>query len=254
MPPPVDPPPFNVDVRALAARVFGHSSLRPGQGEAMDALAVGRDVSLVLPTGGGKSLCYQAPALYYRACDRGPTLVVSPLIALMDDQVARLRRLGVAASALHSGQDELAQREVIAHLLTGKLDLLYVSPERAVGVGFQRLLARHGVAVLAIDEAHCISQWGHDFRPEYLQLKELKQALRAPTIALTATATLRVRQEIAERLGVGEAYTEGRDERGIQGCRAAAAGNGIARCGFCEIFLNSQVFQQIPSPSIEIIG
>ncbi|MBI5510458.1 MAG: RecQ family ATP-dependent DNA helicase [Deltaproteobacteria bacterium] len=186
----------------IAARVFGHAELRAGQAEAMTAAEAGRDVVLVLPTGGGKSLCYQAPALAARAQGKGLTLVVSPLIALMNDQVGRLRRHGVAASALNSSQDELEEREVIAHLLTDKLDLLYVSPERAVADGFRRLLGRARLAGLAIDEAHCISQWGHDFRPEYLRLGALKTTLAVPTMALTATATARVRDEIVRSLGL----------------------------------------------------
>ena len=192
------------EIRALTTRVFGHVDLRPGQAEAIAALAAGRDVLLVLPTGGGKSLCHQVPALLHREAGRGLTLVISPLIALMDDQVAHLRERGVAASALHSGQDELEQREVVAHLLTDKLDLLYVSPERAVLAGFRRLLARARVAALAVDEAHCISQWGHDFRPEYLQLGPLRTELRVPTMALTATATPRVKEEIIRYLGLTE--------------------------------------------------
>ncbi len=186
--------------RDVLVHVFGHQSFRLGQSEATEALLSGRDVQVLLPTGGGKSLCYQLPALCARARGLGPTLVVSPLIALMEDQVAALCARGVAAAALHSQQDELRGREVVAHLLTGKLDLLYVSPERATLAGFRRLLERAPPALLAIDEAHCISQWGHDFRPEYLRLGELKAALGVPAIALTATATPAVMEEIGERL------------------------------------------------------
>jgi len=156
----------------------------------------------LMPTGGGQSLCFQLPALAARARGGGTTIVVSPLIALMNDQVEGMRSVGVAASALHSAQDELEQREVVAHLLTGKLDLLYVSPERAALAGFRRLLQRAPPALLAIDEAHCISQWGHDFRPEYMRLGELRETLGIPTIALTATATPRVLQEIERSLGL----------------------------------------------------
>jgi ATP-dependent DNA helicase RecQ len=203
MPPPApDVPTPLTEICALASKVFGHAELRPGQEEAIGAFAAGEDVLLVLPTGGGKSLCYQLPALLHRARGRGLTLVVSPLIALMNDQVTRLRARGLAASALHSGQDELEQREVMAHLVTGKLDLLYVSPERAVLTGFRRMLGRARVAALAVDEAHCISQWGHDFRPEYLQLGALRTELRVPTLALTATATPRVKEEIVRYLGL----------------------------------------------------
>ena len=180
--------------------VFGHRAYRAGQSEAIEAFLAGRDVTVLMPTGGGKSLCYQLPAVVDAA--GGVTIVVSPLIALMNDQVEGLRARGVRAGALHSARDELEQREVIAHLLTGKLDLIYVSPERTVLAGFRRLLERVRVARLAIDEAHCISQWGHDFRPEYQRLGELRQALGVPTMALTATATARVMTEIETSLGL----------------------------------------------------
>ncbi len=193
------------ELQDLLARVCGGAAFRPGQREAVQALVSGRDVVALMPTGGGKSACFQVPALWARARGRGLTLVISPLIALMNDQVGALKARGIWAAALHSGQDELVQREVVAHLLTGKLDLLYVSPERAVLDGFRRLLARARPALLAIDEAHCISQWGHDFRPEYLRLGELRRALLAPTIALTATATPRVLAEIQEALGFHDA-------------------------------------------------
>ncbi len=185
--------------RLLAER-FGHTAFRPGQAEAIGATLAGRDAVVLMPTGSGKSLCYQLPAALAFAAGRGTTLVVSPLIALMNDQVDGLRQRGVAAAALHSGQDELGQRETIAHLLTGKLALLYVSPERSALAGFRRLLARARVAFLAIDEAHCISQWGHDFRPEYQTLGELRERLGVPTLALTATATGRVLDEIQRSL------------------------------------------------------
>ncbi len=190
---------------ALLERVFGHGEFRSGQRRAIDALLGGRDALVLMPTGGGKSLCFQLPALVERARGKGATVVVSPLIALMNDQVEAMRARGVAASALHSGQDELEQREVVAHLLTGSLDLLYVSPERAALGGFRRLLQRAPPALLAIDEAHCISQWGHDFRPEYMRLGELREALGIPTIALTATATPRVMKEIETSLGLRDA-------------------------------------------------
>jgi len=190
------------DAAAILRGVFGFQTLRAGQQAAIDAFCAGRDVQVLLATGGGKSLCYQAPALVRRACGKGPALVISPLIALMQDQVEALLAKGVCAGALHSSQDELVQREVLAHLMTGKLDLLYISPERACGPGFRQLLLRAGISLLAIDEAHCISQWGHDFRPEYLRLGELKALLGVPTMALTATATPRVMDEIAKALAL----------------------------------------------------
>lgn len=186
----------------LLAQEFGHPCLRPGQEVAVPAFAAGADVMVLLPTGAGKSLCYQLPAVWLKRQGAGITVVISPLIALMEDQVAALSRRGVRAAALHSQQEELAQREAVAHLMTGQLDLVYVSPERAVLPGFRRLLARQPVARLVVDEAHCISQWGHDFRPEYMRLGELRRALNVPTMALTATATPRVVAEICSSLGL----------------------------------------------------
>ena len=141
---------------ALLESVFGHGEFRPGQGEAVEAFLAGRDVTVLMPTGGGKSLCYQLPAVIDRA--RGTTIVVSPLIALMNDQVKALEARGVRAGALHSGRDELEQRTTVAHLLTGKLDLIYVSPERTVLSGFRRLLERVKIAdARSVDEATVVA-------------------------------------------------------------------------------------------------
>jgi ATP-dependent DNA helicase RecQ len=190
--------------RALLREVFGYPDFRAGQKDAVDALLAGRDVVVLLPTGAGKSLCYQVPAIAASRAGRGVTLVISPLIALMRDQVGALRGRGVRAAALNSQQDDAEQREVIAALRAGELDLLYVSPERAAMPGFKRLVARSPIAQLAIDEAHCLSQWGHDFRPEYLRLAELRELTGAPTIALTATATPVVMDEIVSRLDLAD--------------------------------------------------
>ncbi len=187
---------------AVVRGVFGHAGFRAGQGDAVAAVLAGKDALVVLPTGGGKSLCYQVPAVVNARRGAGTTLVVSPLIALMEDQVAALRGHGVVAAALNSHQDEDAQREVIDALLAGQLEVLYVSPERAVLDSFKRLLRRVAIALVAIDEAHCVSQWGHDFRPEYLRLAELREVVVAPMIALTATATPRVMAEMARALAL----------------------------------------------------
>jgi ATP-dependent DNA helicase RecQ len=179
--------------------VFGYDTFRGGQQEAVDAVLAGRDALVLLPTGAGKSLCYQVPAIV--RANAGTTIVISPLIALMNDQVGALTGRGVAAAALHSQYDDAERVETIGRLTRGELALLYVSPERAVLDGFKRLLGRTRVAMFAIDEAHCVSQWGHDFRPEYMRLAELRRAVpAAPMIALTATATPRVMDEIASAL------------------------------------------------------
>ncbi len=191
------------DIRTVLRDVFGHQGFRAGQATAVLAVVAGKDALVVLPTGGGKSLCYQVPAVLAARRGRGTTIVVSPLIALMEDQVAALTGRGVAAAALHSHLDDEEQRAVIVRFLRGELALLYVSPERATLDSFKRLLARTTIALIAIDEAHCLSQWGHDFRPEYLRLHELREVpeLRAtPMIALTATATPPVVAEIQRAL------------------------------------------------------
>ncbi|MBC8069283.1 MAG: RecQ family ATP-dependent DNA helicase [Deltaproteobacteria bacterium] len=190
------------EARALLASVFGYPDFRDGQREAVTAAIAGGDVQVLLPTGSGKSLCYQVPALLAKRAGRGTTIVVSPLIALMQDQVVALQARGVAVRALNSHMDDEAQREATLALSRGELDLIYVSPERAAAPSFRRIAADIPVALLAVDEAHCVSQWGHDFRPDYLRIHELRERIDAPAIAVTATATPRVMDEIAARLGL----------------------------------------------------
>ena len=189
------------ELRAVVRRVWGYAELRPLQAEAMLASLSGRDALVVLPTGGGKSLCYQAPALLRD----GPHLVVSPLISLMQDQIAGLVESGVEAAMLSSAQDGREKREVYEKLAGGALKLLFVAPERLVQPGFLAELGGFGLSGLVVDEAHCISHWGHDFRPEYRRVGELR-ALRpdVPIQAYTATATPQVRRDIAAQLGLGE--------------------------------------------------
>jgi ATP-dependent DNA helicase RecQ len=191
----------------VLARFWGFPAFRPLQREAMSAILERRDSVVVLPTGGGKSLCFQAPALDDPAPGESPlALVVSPLIALMKDQVDGLVENGVPAACLNSSQPAEARHRVTRQLRDGSCRLLYVSPERLVGEGsdgFRQLLASVGVRFVAIDEAHCISQWGHDFRPEYRLLGRLKDDFpRASIHAFTATATVRVRHDIADQLGL----------------------------------------------------
>src|SRR5262245_23401284 len=190
------------ELRAAVAHAFGIHELRPFQEEAIRANLAGRDLLLVLPTGGGKSLCFQAPALVRP----GLTLVVSPLIALMKDQVDGLRESGVAAGMLTSAQTSGERRAVHQELERGRLKLLYAAPERLVMEGFFERLLALGLASVAIDEAHCISHWGHDFRPEYRQLGALRQLAPAlPIHAFTATATAKVRADIVDQLGLRDA-------------------------------------------------
>src|SRR3954454_21692525 len=189
----------NTRLLEVLARHWGFASFRPLQREAMEAALGGRDSVVVMPTGGGEAVCYQAPAIV-----RGSlTVVVSPLISLMKDQVDGLIACGVAAAQLNSSQSSIEQRDVERALINRKLRLLFVSPERPARANFRSRLRDAGAAALAIDEAHCISQWGHDFRPEYRQLRELRQLFpKASLHAFTATATERVRRDIAEQLGL----------------------------------------------------
>jgi ATP-dependent DNA helicase RecQ len=180
-------------------RHFGFTGLRAGQREAIEAFAARRDVSVVMPTGGGKSLCYQLPAVVWAAEGRGPTLVVSPLIALMNDQVTALRARGIDAVALHSGMP-FAEVDAGRKRL-GEVALVYASPERLHNKRFQRAIERGGLAGVAIDEAHCISEWGHDFRPHYRKLDVVRQLWDVPILTATATATPRVVEEIITHLG-----------------------------------------------------
>ena len=186
---------------------FGHGAFRPGQSDAIEAVLAGRDAAVLLPTGAGKSSCYQVPAVVLAAQGAGVTVVVSPLIALMNDQVEGLRGRGIAAAAIHSQQDDGDRLAALAAAERGELAIVYVSPERAVSPGFLRLLGRARIAMLAIDEAHCVSQWGHDFRPEYMRLAELRDVADAPMIALTATATPRVMAEISRGLALRDPVT-----------------------------------------------
>jgi len=181
---------------ALLAQVFGFSRFRPGQAEIVEAVAAGRDVLAIMPTGGGKSLCYQLPALLRE----GLTVVISPLIALMRDQVRALQEAGVAAGALTSGNTPEENDAIFAALDEGRLKLLYIAPERLASGATVGLLRRSGCSLIAVDEAHCVSQWGHDFRPDYLRIGDLRRALDVPLAAFTATADAATQQEITDRL------------------------------------------------------
>ncbi len=192
------------DSPALSAlrKVFGYERFRGAQQQIIEHVIHGGDALVLMPTGGGKSLCYQVPSLVRQ----GTGVVISPLIALMQDQVDALKELGVRAAFLNSTQEWEAAREVEAAFLDGELDLLYVAPERLLTDRCMQMLSRGKVALFAIDEAHCVSQWGHDFRPEYLGLSVLHaQWPLVPRIALTATATEQTRAEIADRLALAEA-------------------------------------------------
>ena len=185
----------------LLHSVFGFPDFRPGQAEIVQAVLDGRNTLAIMPTGGGKSLCFQLPAL----CRDGVTVVISPLIALMRDQVRALKAVGVEAGALTSGNTDEETEEVFAAIDEGRLKLLYMAPERLASGAALGLLRRANCSLIAVDEAHCVSQWGHDFRPDYLRIGELRRSLRVPLAAFTATADEETRAEIVTRLFDGEA-------------------------------------------------
>jgi ATP-dependent DNA helicase RecQ len=187
----------------LLSEVFGFDGFRPGQQEIVEAVTAGQNTLAIMPTGGGKSLCFQLPALVRD----GVTVVISPLIALMRDQVRGLREAGVVAGALTSGNTEEETDEVWRALENGTLKLLYIAPERLASNGAQRMLRQAGVSMIAVDEAHCVSQWGHDFRPDYLRIGELRRALDVPLAAFTATADEDTQAEIVQKLFDGVAPT-----------------------------------------------
>lgn len=207
---------------SILEHTFGYGGFRGQQQAVIDALVAGEDALVLMPTGGGKSLCYQIPALVRQ----GVGIVVSPLIALMHDQVSALQQLGVSAAYLNSTLDRREQAEVEDKLLRGELDLVYIAPERLLQARSLEFLSRLQIALFAIDEAHCVSQWGHDFRQDYLALGAIQQHFPdVPRIALTATADERTRQEIIERLQLQQArvFIDGFDRPNI--CYAIAPKN-----------------------------
>jgi len=181
---------------ALLKDIFGFDAFRDGQREIVEAVIAGENTLAIMPTGGGKSLCFQLPALVRN----GVTVVISPLIALMRDQVRGLKAAGVEAGALTSGNTQEETDAVWAALEAGTLRLLYMAPERLASGGTMQMLRRAGVGMIAVDEAHCVSAWGHDFRPDYLRIGELRRMLDVPLAAFTATADAETQAEIIEKL------------------------------------------------------
>jgi DNA topoisomerase-3 len=217
------------DLKELLKTSFGFEVFRPNQEVVCRDVVKGHDVLLVMPTGAGKSLCYQLPGLALG----GTTLIVSPLIALMEDQVEKMRRNGLNAKCLHSGIDRPTSRQICIDYLAGTLDYFFISPERVGVTGFVPFLAKRKPTLIAIDEAHCISQWGHDFRPDYRMLRERLQLLQpTPIIAVTATATPRVQLDIVEQLGLNSPKIHARGFRrtniAIETAEVSESGRGAA--------------------------
>ncbi|MGC9329895.1 MAG: RecQ family ATP-dependent DNA helicase, partial [Candidatus Hinthialibacter sp.] len=219
------------DIQAALRKYWGYDEFRPLQKEAMDCIRRGRDSIVVLPTGGGKSLCFQAPAVTLP----GAALVISPLLSLMKDQVDALNQCGAAAARIDSAQSRQERSWVFDRMEEGSLKLLYLSPERMFSNGFMDFIKKCSISFIAVDEAHCVSMWGHDFRPEYRQLGQLKQAL--PGVALhayTATATEQVRNDIAKQLHLDDpAVLVGSFDRPNLIYKAERAGNLIKQV--CEV-------------------
>lgn len=198
--------------KEILSSVFGYDQFRGEQEEIINDVMAGKSCGVLMPTGSGKSLCYQIPAI----CMNGTGIIVSPLIALMDDQVIALKELGIKAAALHSALEHSDRMAAMNDLRAGKLDLVYVAPERLVNDEFLDILDDIPLALFAIDEAHCISQWGHDFRPEYRQISLLRTRYPTiPCIAVTATADAPTRKEITERLDLPKLYVAGFDRPNI---------------------------------------
>lgn len=196
----------------ILSTVFGYTDFRGEQEKIINDVIEGKSCGVLMPTGSGKSLCYQIPAL----CMDGVGVIISPLIALMNDQVIALREAGVNAAAIHSGMDSAALRDTYTALRNSTLDLIYVAPERLVHDSFLNILDDIKIALFAVDEAHCISQWGHDFRPEYRQVSLLRTRYpQTPCIALTATADMATRQDIVEKLSLPTLYVAGFDRPNI---------------------------------------
>ncbi len=197
---------------AILQRVFGYSAFRGQQADIINHVTNGGSCCVLMPTGSGKSLCYQIPAL----CLSGVGIIISPLIALMDDQVSALREVGVRAGALHSGLAPEAAQAVYEQLQTGQLDLLYIAPERLMAADFLTMLGKLQIALFAVDEAHCISQWGHDFRPDYRQIFVLRERFpQVPCIAVTATADAPTWADIMAKLNLPTIFTAGFDRPNI---------------------------------------
>lgn len=177
---------------------FGYDAFRDRQEAIVDHILAGRDALVIMPTGGGKSICYQLPALLLE----GTALVISPLISLMQDQVAALTASGINAASLNSALSAIETDELLSDFKLGKLRLLYVSPEKATSLSFLSIISKQKISIVAIDEAHCVSIWGNDFRPEYAALKPILQQINAPKIALTATADKATQIDIRDQLGL----------------------------------------------------
>jgi len=229
------------NIETILKKYYGYDSFRKGQKKVIESILAGRDTAAVMPTGSGKSICYQIPALIFE----GVTIVISPLISLMKDQVDALKEMGVAASYINSSISNRELEERLQSAAAGQYKLLYIAPERLNSYRFLKLLQKLDIAMVAVDEAHCVSHWGHDFRPSYLNIAQIVDRLKSKVVltAFTATATPKVKKDISSQLKMNDPliYTSGFDRANL----SFKIRKGIDKDQFLKDYLRSTLISQV---------